>query len=57
LQVASQDEKGVAEEVTKEVSLDDVLTEGSLAEAREAVKRNKGCAGIDGKDIETSSDI
>lgn len=54
MQVASQDEKGVAEEVIKEVSLDDVLTEGNLAEAREAVKRNKGSAGIDGKDIETS---
>lgn len=54
MQVASQDEKGIAEEVTKEVSLEDVLTESNLAEAREAVKRNKGSAGIDGKDIETS---
>ena len=52
MQVASQDEKGEAEEVTKEVSLKDVLTEGNLAEAREAVKRNKGGAGIDGRDIE-----
>lgn len=54
MQVASQDEKGEAEEVTKEVSLKDVLTEGNLAEAREAVKRNKGSAGIDGRDIETT---
>jgi len=40
--------------VTKEVSLEDVLTKGNLTEALDAVKRNKGSAGIDGKDIATT---
>jgi RNA-directed DNA polymerase len=40
--------------VTKEVSLEDVLTDSNLSEAFEAVKRNKGSAGIDGRDIKAT---
>jgi group II intron reverse transcriptase/maturase len=38
----------------KEVTLTEVLSAGNLAEALEAVKRNRGAAGIDGKDIEAT---
>jgi len=40
--------------VTKEVSLEGVLTDKNLSEAFEAVKRNKGSAGIDGRDIKAT---
>jgi RNA-directed DNA polymerase len=40
--------------VTKEVSLKDVLTDSNLSEAFAAVKRNKGSAGIDGRDIKAT---
>jgi RNA-directed DNA polymerase len=40
--------------VTKEVSLEDVLRPDNIHEAFAAVKRNKGSAGIDGRDIEST---
>jgi group II intron reverse transcriptase/maturase len=40
--------------VTKEVSLESVLTASNLSEAFRAVKRNKGSAGIDGRDIDAT---
>jgi group II intron reverse transcriptase/maturase len=40
--------------VTKEVSLEDVLTDSNLSEAFKVVKRNKGSAGIDGRDIQAT---
>ena len=40
--------------MAKEVSLEDVLTDSNLSEAFKAVKRNKGSAGIDGRDIKAT---
>ena len=40
--------------MTKEVSLEDVLTDSNLSDAFKAVKRNKGSAGIDGRDIKAT---
>jgi RNA-directed DNA polymerase len=40
--------------VTKEVRLEDVLSEDNLRKAFEAVKRNKGGAGIDGRGIDAT---
>ncbi len=40
--------------MTKEVSLKDVLSEDNLRKAFAAVKRNKGSAGVDGRDIKAT---